>query len=71
MLCLAQKQNQIIPTKDICINVWNNELMDDALRNIISSLRKKLANNGLQITTVKNKGYYLSEINDNTQIDIA
>ncbi|AIM38584.1 hypothetical protein KO02_19195 [Sphingobacterium sp. ML3W] len=51
-----------VSSLNILKNVWNDEYMEESLRNIISSLRKKLTNKGLKIETVKNKGYRLETI---------
>ena len=35
--------------------------MEESLRNVISSLRKKISDKGLIISTIKNKGYVLED----------
>lgn len=70
---LSDKENRVltmlcdyisitVSSNDILKNVWNDEYMEESLRNIISSLRKKLINKGLKIETIKNKGYRLVTI---------
>jgi DNA-binding response OmpR family regulator len=70
---LSDKENRVLTllcdyisvtvnSSDILKNVWHDEYMEESLRNIISSLRKKISNKGLQIETVKNKGYRLEVI---------
>lgn len=56
---LAQKFNQTVPQKTLMLYGWNNEYSDESLRNIISSLRKKLVDTDLQIFTQKAIGYRL------------
>jgi DNA-binding response OmpR family regulator len=50
---------EIVLLPDILQAVWHDTFMEESLRNVISSLRKKLNGKGLSIETVKNKGYRL------------
>lgn len=58
---LANHISETVLLKDILQKVWHDTLMEESLRNIISSLRKKIGGKGLAIETVKNKGYRLEE----------
>ena len=59
---LAENFNKIVPLADISEEVWDDAFMEESLRNIISSLRKKINDKGLKIITIKNKGYRLEEL---------
>ena len=61
LLILAEKLSETILLDDILQKVWHDTLMEESLRNIISSLRKKIDGKGLIIQTVKNKGYRLEK----------
>jgi DNA-binding response OmpR family regulator len=50
---------EIVPLPDILQSVWHDTFMEESLRNVISSLRRKLTDKGLSIETIKNKGYRL------------
>jgi DNA-binding response OmpR family regulator len=56
---LSDYLSETVPLPDILQAVWHDTFMEESLRNVISSLRKKLADKGLTINTVKNKGYRL------------
>ncbi|MBV7440345.1 response regulator transcription factor [Weeksellaceae bacterium TAE3-ERU29] len=56
---LAENFFKIVPLADISEEVWDDAFMEESLRNIISSLRKKINDKGLKITTIKSKGYRL------------
>jgi len=56
---LSDYFTKIVSLSDILQAVWHDTFMEESLRNIISSLRKKLDDKGLTIETVKNKGYRL------------
>ncbi|MCF2710041.1 response regulator transcription factor [Bacteroides pyogenes] len=58
---LAAHLSETVSLEDILQKVWQNTLMEEALRNIISSLRKKIDGKGLIIETIKNKGYRLEK----------
>lgn len=58
---LSDYIHQTVTLDSVTQEVWNNTFMEESLRNIISSLRKKITGKGLQIITVKNKGYRLEE----------
>lgn len=60
---LADHLSATVPLEDILQKVWHDTLMEESLRNIISSLRKKIEGKGLVIETVKNKGYRLEKTN--------
>ncbi|MDR3340980.1 MAG: response regulator transcription factor [Candidatus Symbiothrix sp.] len=57
---LSDHLSEIVPLSDILQNVWQDVFMEESLRNVISSLRKKLVGKGLTIKTIKNKGYQLN-----------
>lgn len=61
-LILVSRLSETVSLTDILINVWHDTLMEESLRNIISSLRKKIDGKGLVIETVKNKGYRLDKV---------
>lgn len=56
---LSEHISKTVILGDILQRIWNNTSMEESLRNVISSLRKKLHGKGLKIETVKNKGYRL------------
>lgn len=58
---LADYISQTVELDAITKKVWNDTFMEESLRNIISSLRKKIVGKGLQIVTIKNQGYRLEE----------
>lgn len=58
---LADHISETVSLENILQKVWHDTLMEEALRNIISSLRKKIDGKGLVIETVKNKGYRLEQ----------
>ncbi len=58
---LCEHISQTVPLTDILQKVWHDTLMEESLRNIISSLRKKIDGKGIVIETVKNKGYRLEK----------
>lgn len=60
---LVNNISETISLEDILQKVWHDTLMEESLRNIISSLRKKIEGKGLVIETVKNKGYRLEKKN--------
>lgn len=60
-LILAEKLSETVRLDDILQKVWHDTLMEESLRNIISSLRKKIDGKGLVIQTVKNKAYRLEK----------
>lgn len=51
--------SEVVLLEDILEKVWHDRLMEESLRNIISSLRKKIDGKGLIIETLKNRGYRL------------
>jgi DNA-binding response OmpR family regulator len=57
---LSDHLSEIVLLPDILQMVWHDTFMEESLRNVISSLRKKLAGKGLFIETIKNKGYRLN-----------
>jgi len=57
---LSDHLSEIVPLSDILQPIWHDDFMEESLRNIISSLRKKLSNKDLSIETIKNKGYRLT-----------
>lgn len=59
---LASYLSQSVDLYDILEEVWIDTSMEESLRNIISSLRKKLVDTNLNISTIKNKGYLLEDI---------
>ena len=58
---LATYLSQGIDLYDILEEVWGDTSMEESLRNVISSLRKKISDKGLIISTIKNKGYVLED----------
>ena len=62
---LAIHISQTVDLYDILEEVWSDTSMEESLRNIISSLRKKISDKGLTISTIKNKGYILEETHSN------
>ena len=56
---LSDRLSEIVALPDILQAVWHDTFMEESLRNVISSLRKKLAGKGLSIETIKNRGYRL------------
>lgn len=58
---LADYISQTVELDAITKKIWNDTFMEESLRNIISSLRKKIVGKGLQIVTIKNQGYRLEE----------
>lgn len=58
---LADHCTQIVKLTDIMETIWQNTLMEESLRNIVSSLRKKLKGKELEIETIKGIGYRLQE----------
>lgn len=58
---LASNLSECVNLYDILEEVWDDSFMEESLRNVISTLRKKIINTGLQITTIKNKGYLLED----------
>ena len=61
---LADYPGQTVLMNEILYKVWSNDSMEESLRNIVSSLRKKISGMSIQIETVKNKGYRLETIID-------
>lgn len=61
LLILAENLSETVSLDEILIKVWHDTLMEESLRNIVSSLRKKIDGKGLVIETIKNKGYRLEE----------
>ncbi|MCK0206294.1 response regulator transcription factor [Ornithobacterium rhinotracheale] len=59
---LCDHLGETVRLADITENVWDDAFMEESLRNIISSLRKKIKDKGLKINTLKNVGYQLEEI---------
>lgn len=59
---LCDYLGETVRLADITEYVWADTFMEESLRNIISSLRKKIKNKGLKINTLKNIGYQLEEI---------
>ena len=59
---LADHCTQIVTSTDILETVWKDTLMEESLRNIVSSLRKKLNGTELEIETIKGVGYRIHEI---------
>lgn len=59
---LVNHLSETVSLTDILMNIWHDTLMEESLRNIISSLRKKIDGKGLVIETVKNKGYRLDKL---------
>jgi DNA-binding response OmpR family regulator len=57
---LSDHLSETVLLPDILQTVWHDTFMEESLRNVISSLRKKLAGKDLAIETVKNKGYRLN-----------
>lgn len=62
LLMLVNHLSETVSLTDILMNIWHDTLMEESLRNIISSLRKKIDGKGLVIETVKNKGYRLDKL---------
>lgn len=58
---LCDYLGEIVKLADITEYVWDDAFMEESLRNIISSLRKKIKDKGLKINTLKNIGYQLEE----------
>lgn len=58
---LANHYTQTVALTDIMENIWKDTLMEESLRNIVSSLRKKLKGKELEIETIKGVGYRLQE----------
>lgn len=58
---LTEHISETVPLEDLLQKVWHDTLMEESLRNIISSLRKKIDGKGLVIETIKNKGYRLDK----------
>jgi DNA-binding response OmpR family regulator len=58
---LADHCTQVVELTDIMNTIWKDTLMEESLRNIVSSLRKKLKGKELEIETVKGVGYRLQE----------
>lgn len=54
---LIEHISETVLLEEILLKVWHDTIMEESLRNIISSLRKKIDGKGLTIETVKNKGY--------------
>jgi DNA-binding response OmpR family regulator len=57
---LSDHLSEIVSLSDIMQKVWHDAFMEESLRNVISSLRKKITDKGLNIETIKNKGYQLN-----------
>lgn len=62
LVTLADQCAQTVSLTYILDTVWKDTFMEESLRNIISSLRKKLKGKGLEIETIKGAGYRLQEI---------
>jgi DNA-binding response OmpR family regulator len=58
---LADHCSQAVNLTYIMETVWQDTLMEESLRNIVSSLRKKIKGKGLQIETIKGVGYKLED----------
>jgi DNA-binding response OmpR family regulator len=59
---LSDHLSETVLLPDILQTVWHDTFMEESLRNVISALRKKLADKDLSIETIKNKGYRLNSV---------
>ena len=61
VLYIADRINETVNLADISKAIWGDAFKEESLRNIISSLRRKIADKKLNIITIKNVGYRLEE----------